>query len=104
MIEQITVLLALTANLFDPVPIERVSDAEQAIQKATSDIPADIAGRLTSADKLSDADRKAVLEVATRALAPFQPAPKPKPAEPEPKHDAAPKSTAKPKPAAKASP
>jgi len=102
MIEQITVLLALTANLFDPVPIERVSDAEQAIQKATSDIPADIAGRLTSPDKLSDADRKAVLEIATRALAPFQPAPKPKPAEPKP--DAAPKSTAKPKPAAKASP
>jgi len=78
-----------------------VSDAEQAIEKATSDIPADIAGRLTSADKLSDTDRTAILEVATRALAPFQPAPKPKPAEPEP--DAASKSTAKPKPAAKAS-
>ena len=102
MIEQITVLLALTANLFDPVPIEKVSDAEQAIEEATSDIPADIAGRLTSADKLSDADRNAILEVATRALAPFQPAPKPKPAEPKP--DAAPKSTAKPKPAGKASP
>jgi F-type H+-transporting ATPase subunit alpha len=102
MIEQIVVLLALTANLFDAVPIERVSDAEQAIQKTTSDIPADVAGRLTSADKLSDTDRKAVLEVATRALAPFQPAPKPKPAEPQP--DFASKSTAKPKPAAKASP
>jgi F-type H+-transporting ATPase subunit alpha len=104
MIEQITVLLALTANLFDPVPIEKVSDAEQAIQKATSDIPADIAGRLTSADKLSDPDRKAILEVATRALVPFQPAPKPKPSEPEPKPDAAPQSTAKPTAPAKASP
>jgi F-type H+-transporting ATPase subunit alpha len=100
MIEQITVLLALTANLFDPLPIEKVSDAEQSIQKATLDIPADITGRLTSADKLSDTDRKAILEIATRALAPFQPAPKPKPAEPKP--DAA-SSTAKPKPAAKAS-
>jgi F-type H+-transporting ATPase subunit alpha len=100
------VLLALTANLFDSVPIEKVSDAEQALQKATSDIPADVARRLTSADKLSDADRKAILEIATLALVPFQPAPKPKPAEPEPepKHDAAPKSAAKPKPAAKASP
>ena len=102
MIEQIVVLLALTANLFDAVPIERVSDAEQAIQKATSDIPADIAGRLTSADKLSDADRKAILEVATRALGPFQPASKPKPA--DPKHEAAPKSIVKPTAPAKASP
>src|ERR1035437_5036347 len=92
---QIAVLLALTANLFDPVPIEKVSDAEQAIEKATSDIPADVAGRLTSADKLSDADRNAILEVATRALAPFQPTSKPKPVE---------SPTSEPKPVAKASP
>ena len=90
MIEQITVLLALTANLFDTMPVEKVSDAEQAIQKAISDIPADIAGRLTSADQLSDADRKAVLEIATRALAPFQPPAKPKPAEPKPAAKASP--------------
>jgi F-type H+-transporting ATPase subunit alpha len=96
------VLLALTANLFDPVPIEKVTDAEHAIQKATSEIPADIAGRLTSADKLSDTDRKAILEVATRALAPFQPTPKPK--LPESKNDTAAKSTVKPTPVAKASP
>jgi F-type H+-transporting ATPase subunit alpha len=101
MIEQILVLLALTANLFDTVPIEKVKDAEQAIQKATSEIPADIAGRLTSADKLSDADRKAILEVATRALGPFQPVPKPKADEPK---AAASKSTAKPTAPAKASP
>src|ERR1022692_4123592 len=91
MIEQITVLLALTANLFDTVPIEKVEGAEQALQKATADIPADVLGRLTSADKLSDDDRKAILEIATHALAPFQPTPKPKPA-------------AESKPAAKASP
>ena len=109
MIEQITVLLALTANLFDAVPIEKVDGAEQALQKATADIPADVLGRLTSADKLSDDDRKAILEIATHALAPFQPTPKPKPAS-EPKPAAAPKSTSKPKsaaepkPAAKASP
>ena len=104
MIEQISVLLALTANLFDPVPLENVGDAEQAVQKATADIPADVAERLTSADKLSDADRKAILGIATRALASFQPTAKPKPAEPESRHDAAPKSTAKPTGPAKASP
>ena len=97
MVEQISVLLALTAGLFDPVPLEKVKDAERALQKAAAEIPADVAGRLTSADKLSDADRKAVLDVATRALAPFQPAPKSKP-ESEPKPDAAPRSTASPNP------
>jgi F-type H+/Na+-transporting ATPase subunit alpha len=80
MIEQITVLLALTAALFDLVPLEKVSEAQKALHKVAGDIPADIAGRLTSADKLSDADRKAILDIATRALASFQPSSEPKPA------------------------
>ena len=43
MVEQITVLLALTAGLFDPVPLEKMNDAEQALQKAATEIPADVA-------------------------------------------------------------
>jgi F-type H+-transporting ATPase subunit alpha len=74
MVEQICVLLALTAGLFDPVPIEKVKEAEGALQKAAAQIPAEIAGRFVTADKLSDADRKAVLEIATRTLTPFLPA------------------------------
>ena len=31
---QVTVLLALTAGLFDPVPLERMTDAEQAVRQA----------------------------------------------------------------------
>jgi F-type H+/Na+-transporting ATPase subunit alpha len=89
MIDQVTILLALTADLFDPVPMEKVGDAEQALHKATSDIPADVAARLTSADKLSDADRKGILDVATRALASFQPPSNPKTAD-EPKTSAEP--------------
>jgi F-type H+/Na+-transporting ATPase subunit alpha len=73
MVEQICVLLALTAGLFDPVQIEKVKEAEGALQKAAAQIPAEIAGRFATADKLSDADRKAVLEIATRTLAPFLP-------------------------------
>ena len=73
MVEQICVLLALTAGLFDPVPMEKMKEAEGALQKAASQIPAEIAGRFATADKLSDADRKAVLEIATRTLAPFLP-------------------------------
>jgi F-type H+-transporting ATPase subunit alpha len=74
MVEQICVLLALTAGLFDPVPIEKVKEAEGALQKAAAQIPAEIAGRFVTADKLSDADRQAVLEIATRTLTPFLPA------------------------------
>jgi F-type H+/Na+-transporting ATPase subunit alpha len=73
MVEQICVLLALTAGLFDAVPVEKVKDAEGTLQKAAAQIPAEIAGRFATGDKLSDADRKAVLEIATRTLAPFLP-------------------------------
>jgi len=77
MLEQIAVLLALTAGLFDRVPLGMVTEAERALRKAAADLPADVAGRATSADKFSDADRKAILDLATRALASYQPEPKP---------------------------
>jgi hypothetical protein len=51
-----------------------------ALQKATKDIPPDLAGRLMSADKFSDDDQKAILEIATQALASFPPVPAAKPA------------------------
>lgn len=79
MIEQIIVLLALTAGLFDPVPLEKASDAELALRKAAAEIPSDVGERLISSDKLSDADRQSILDIATRALASFQPKPAPKP-------------------------
>jgi F-type H+/Na+-transporting ATPase subunit alpha len=80
MLEQIAVLLALSAGLFDALPIDRVSEAEGALRSATASIPADVAARFASTEKLSDADRKATLEIATRALAPFLPKTEDKPA------------------------
>jgi F-type H+-transporting ATPase subunit alpha len=77
MTEQITVLLALSAGLFDAVPLEKVKDAEAALGRAAATIDKDVASRLTSAEKLSDDDRKTILAVATKALDPFQPAPDP---------------------------
>ena len=74
-VEQIVVLLALAASLFDPVPLARVAEAEGALRKAIADLPKDVAERLTSAEKLSDADRKVILDLATGALAVFQPSP-----------------------------
>jgi F-type H+-transporting ATPase subunit alpha len=42
MIEQIIVLSDLTAGLFDLLPLDKVNDAEWALQKAVTDIPADV--------------------------------------------------------------
>jgi F-type H+-transporting ATPase subunit alpha len=74
MVEQIVVLLALSAGLFDPLSLDKAGEAELALRKATADIAADVTGRL-STDKLSDADKKTILDAATRALAPFAPKP-----------------------------
>ncbi|MEO8071317.1 MAG: F0F1 ATP synthase subunit alpha, partial [Acidobacteriota bacterium] len=74
---QIMILLALTANLFDLVPLDHMAKAEQAVQEAAATIPPEVAARLATADKLSDADRKTMTDLAAAALAPFQPKQKP---------------------------
>jgi F-type H+-transporting ATPase subunit alpha len=81
---QIAVLLALTAEFFDSVPLEKMTDAEHALHEAAADIPAEVCKRLDTAEKLSDEDRKTIIEIARKALEKF----KPKPGEkPEPKPD-----------------
>jgi len=70
---QIAVLLALTADLFDDVPLERMTDAEQAVRKAAAEIPAEVSERLDSADTLSDADRATIITIARQALESFFP-------------------------------
>ncbi|MBM3493552.1 MAG: alternate F1F0 ATPase, F1 subunit alpha [Armatimonadetes bacterium] len=68
---QIAVLLGLGAELFDDVPLERMTDAEQAVRKAAEAIPAAVTERLDAADKLSDEDRETIIEIARQALAAF---------------------------------
>jgi F-type H+-transporting ATPase subunit alpha len=80
MVDQIVVLLALAASLFDHVPLEKMMDAQQALRKAATEMPAELVKRLSSGDKLSDGDRKALLDLATKALASFQPKAEDKPA------------------------
>jgi F-type H+-transporting ATPase subunit alpha len=72
---QIAVLLALNARLFDRVPLDQMTDAEHALHEAAADIPADVRERLNTADKLSDADRETIIQIATKSLARFQPKP-----------------------------
>jgi len=70
---QIAVLLALAAELFDKVPMDHMTDAEHAVHESATSIPTDVRDRLDTADKLSDEDRKSIIEVARLALIPFQP-------------------------------
>ncbi|MES1998896.1 MAG: alternate F1F0 ATPase, F1 subunit alpha [Pseudomonadota bacterium] len=72
---QIAVLLALTAALFDGVPLDQMSDAEHAVREAAAGIPAEVCARFDTAEKLSDEDRTTIIRNARNALARFQPAP-----------------------------
>src|ERR1022692_3543913 len=76
--EQIAVLLALTAGLFDGVVLEQIPEAEHAVQKAAASISAQVCGRFDSANKFSDEDRNTIIEIARQALTPFQPKPEAK--------------------------
>jgi F-type H+/Na+-transporting ATPase subunit alpha len=68
---QIAILLALTAELFSEVPIDRMTDAEQAVREAAVEIPAEVCERLDSADRLSDEDRETIIEIARKAIQKF---------------------------------
>ncbi len=72
---QIAILLALTANLFDPVPLDQIKDAGRAVQVAAAGIPAEVSARFETADQLSDEDRQTIIEIARQALAAFLPQP-----------------------------
>lgn len=74
---QIAELLVLTAELLDSVPLDRMTDAEQALREAAADIPAEVCERLDTADKLSDEDRETIIETARKALGRFQDKPEP---------------------------
>jgi F-type H+-transporting ATPase subunit alpha len=81
---QIAVLLALIAELFDTVPIDRMTDAEHAVQEAAANIPAELTEQFNTAEKLSDEDRAAIVQIARKALIRFQSKPESRPAPKEP--------------------
>jgi F-type H+-transporting ATPase subunit alpha len=68
---QIAILLALNATLFDPVPLERMAAAQQAVTEAANGLPDEVGKRLAGVDRLTDADREQVTEAARQALAAF---------------------------------
>ena len=76
---QIAVLLALTENLFDPIALVQMTAAEAAVQVAADGMDEALRGRLESAPKLADQDRKSILDACRQALTPFLPSLDPKP-------------------------
>jgi F-type H+-transporting ATPase subunit alpha len=69
---QIAILLALTAGFFDTVPLDRMTNAEQAVRNAAADIPAEVTARLDAVEKLNEEDRSTMIQIVREALARFQ--------------------------------
>ncbi len=70
--EQIVILLALTSGLFDTIPIDKMTEAEVALQKMNSELPAELLKRFFSDKELSNPDRETILNMAGKILEPFQ--------------------------------
>lgn len=75
--DQIFILLALDAKLFDSVPPDQMKEAERSLREAVKDIPAEVRERFDADEELSDKDRETILDIARRTLKRFQPEPKP---------------------------
>lgn len=70
---QITILLGLTAKLFDAIPIEQMEEAETAVLAAAAGISADVCERFQSAKELGAEDRALITKICREALVRFQP-------------------------------
>jgi len=70
---QLAILLALSEELFDAVPIDRMMEAEESVKDEAANLPADIRERLDTAKEFSDEDHQAIVDMARRAIARFVP-------------------------------
>jgi F-type H+-transporting ATPase subunit alpha len=75
---QIVLLLALTSGLFDLVPLEKMEEAEESVLATAASLSAEMSRRFETSTKVSDEDRKTIIEITKKALAPFLPKPDPK--------------------------
>ncbi len=69
---QIAVLLALNEGLFDAVQFDKMMDAEREVREAAVQIPLELCNRLEAGDKLGVEDHDSIVDLARRALLPFQ--------------------------------
>ncbi|MDN4502659.1 alternate F1F0 ATPase, F1 subunit alpha [Alteromonadaceae bacterium BrNp21-10] len=66
--EQITLLLALTAGLFDKIPLISMPKAELAVHRACAHIPAPLITKLNNAGDVTKSDQQAILTIVKEAL------------------------------------
>jgi len=66
--EQVAVLLAGSEGLFDAVSPDDVATAEHVVREALTKGMPEVCSRVQAGEKLADQDRKALLEVARRAM------------------------------------
>lgn len=71
-IEQITLLIALTTGLFDTIPLDLMKTAERELQKAASQVAAELCGRILGGEPLGIEDRKAIVAIAAGALSNYK--------------------------------
>jgi len=70
---QIIILIALTSGLLDPIDLDRITEAEDALSKASTNIPPDLVENLHRDNKLNEKDRETILNIAKEALEEFLP-------------------------------
>lgn len=73
MVQQIAVLLALSAGLFDQIPLDRMKEAEDAVCDAADQVSPALCARLESTETLEDEDSAQIVDLARQALVQFQP-------------------------------
>src|SRR5690606_32398614 len=69
--DQIVILLALNAGVFDDVSLDRIAEAEAIVTEAVRVERPDIAQGIARGERLSDADRDALVDVMRARLAPL---------------------------------
>lgn len=70
--EQIVILFALTSGLFDNIGLDKVKEAEKALQKSAKELPPGILNSLLSDQGLKKPDLETILSISEKVLATFQ--------------------------------
>ena len=69
--EQIAVLIAVTDGFMDALPTERIADGERAVKDILKQKGGEIAARIEEGEKLSEADRETLRDLAREAIEPL---------------------------------
>lgn len=69
---QIMLLMSLSSGLFDAIPLEKISQAEETLYRSSKELPQNLMERLNSNYALTEADKALILQIAAKALLSYQ--------------------------------